>query len=105
MPVSKPYIQTIGCQVWPEKNKKYLRIVKQISILTKKSKYFSSFQLWNNVEDPQVYIERYEYKSRQHYNRFKRDKKELAKFLPLMEELKRIINQKDLQQNVWYRIY
>jgi hypothetical protein len=79
--------------------------MQQIASLSKKSKCLSSFQLWNNLEDPLVYIERYEYKSRQHYNRFKKDKKELAKFLPLMEELKRIIDQKDLQQNLWHKIY
>jgi hypothetical protein len=105
MAVSKPFIQTLGCKVWPEKNKQYLKIIGEIARLAKKSKYLASFQVWNNIEDPQVYIERYEYKTRQHYNRFKRDKKELAKFSPLMEELKRIIDQKDLQQNLWYKIY
>ncbi len=105
MPLSKPFILTLGCKVWPEKQKQYLKITQQISSLSKKSKYLSNFQLWNNLEDPLVYIERYEYKSRQHYNRFKKDKKELAKFLPLMEELKRIIDQKDLQQNLWHKIY
>ena len=105
MPLSKPFILTIGCKVWPEKQKDYLKIMQQISSRSKRSKYLSSFQLWNNLEDPQVYIERYEYKSRQHYNRFKKDKKELAKFLPLMEELKRIIDQKDIQQNLWHKIF
>lgn len=78
--------------------------MRQVAVQSRKSKYLASFQLWNNIEDPRVYIERYEYKSRQHYNRFKRDEKEKAKFLPLMNELKNIIDQKDAQQNLWYKI-
>ena len=105
MAVSKPFIQTLGCKVWPEKNEKYLGIMREIARLAKKSKYLASFSLWNNIEDPQVYIERYEYKSRQHYNRFKRDKRELARYIPLMNELNNIIDQKDLQQNLWYKIF
>jgi hypothetical protein len=104
MPISKPFIQTLGCKVWSDKQKDYLRVMREVSLLAKKSKYLASFQLWNNLDDPLVYIERYEYKSRQHYNRFKRDKKELAKYLPLMEELKRIIDTKDIQQNLWHKV-
>ncbi|OGC85457.1 MAG: hypothetical protein A2142_08430 [candidate division Zixibacteria bacterium RBG_16_48_11] len=105
MPLSKPFILTIGCKIWPEKQKQYVKLMQQIASLSKKSKYLSSFQLWNNLEDPEVYIERYEYKSRQHYNRFKKDKKELKKFMPLVEELKKIISQKDIQQNLWHKLF
>ena len=99
------FIQTIGCKISPDKKSRYLKIMQEIRKLTSNSRYFSDFQVWCNDEDPAVYLERYEFKSKEAYDQLAKDKKELEKFIPWTTELGKIVSQKEIQQNGWKRVF